>query len=315
MDGGRGHDGQRRGNCPRWARHRRGRPRSVRLSELVNGLEGDCFAALVKKVRGDDLAGAAVRQMLFPRQGRHPRSPALARPSAPPAGRAVGRGPGVSGSASGPSCNPKFGMQTRSTTQADSPAQRQGQRLQFLRTGREHPVSTPPGLMEKIHGCHSTNTSYDPTPEGPRQADPRANTPTCSRRCPRAAELPPQRTPGGCSSTSGASPGSAGGAGGSLRGDYHQLDPPLNRGLIVAAAMVHDIGKLGEWRIIRSRPSTRSPGSLVGHTMIGRDLVRETAPEIEGVPGETLLLLDHAILSHHGKMESAHRCCPRRSRR
>ena len=36
---------------------------------------------------------------------------------------------------------------------------------------------------------------------------------------------------------------------------------------------------------------------------MGRDLVREAARKVEGFPEETLLLLEHAILSHHGKKE------------
>ena len=36
---------------------------------------------------------------------------------------------------------------------------------------------------------------------------------------------------------------------------------------------------------------------------MGRDLVREAARTIDGFPEETLLLLEHAILAHHGKRE------------
>jgi 3'-5' exoribonuclease len=36
---------------------------------------------------------------------------------------------------------------------------------------------------------------------------------------------------------------------------------------------------------------------------MGRDLVREVARSIDGFPEETLLLLEHAILAHHGKRE------------
>ena len=44
-------------------------------------------------------------------------------------------------------------------------------------------------------------------------------------------------------------------------------------------------------------------GQLIGHVLFGRDLVREAARKIDGFPEETLLLLEHAILSHHGKRE------------
>src|SRR5262249_50737049 len=40
-----------------------------------------------------------------------------------------------------------------------------------------------------------------------------------------------------------------------------------------------------------------------GHVLMGRDLVRETARQIDGFSEETLLLLEHAILSHHGRRD------------
>lgn len=84
---------------------------------------------------------------------------------------------------------------------------------------------------------------------------------------------------------------------------YDHLDPPLNKGVVIAAAILHDIGKLRELRYHPVEARYTKEGCLVGHVMMGRDLVRETARKIEGFPEETLLLLEHAILSHHGKYE------------
>jgi 3'-5' exoribonuclease len=84
---------------------------------------------------------------------------------------------------------------------------------------------------------------------------------------------------------------------------YQQLDPPLNKGVIVAAAILHDIGKLRELEYHPVEAKYTKVGCLVGHVLIGRDLVHEAAGKIEGFPEETLLLLEHAILSHHGKKE------------
>jgi 3'-5' exoribonuclease len=84
---------------------------------------------------------------------------------------------------------------------------------------------------------------------------------------------------------------------------YDYLDPPLNKGIVVAAAILHDIGKLRELRYHPVEAKYTKEGCLVGHVMMGRDLVREAAGRIEGFPEETLLLLEHAILSHHGKYE------------
>jgi 3'-5' exoribonuclease len=84
---------------------------------------------------------------------------------------------------------------------------------------------------------------------------------------------------------------------------YKDLDPPLNKGVVMAAAILHDIGKLREldYDPVESRYTTE--GRLIGHVMIGRDMVRAVAAQIEGFPLETLMLLEHAILAHHGKLE------------
>ena len=84
---------------------------------------------------------------------------------------------------------------------------------------------------------------------------------------------------------------------------YQELNPPLNKGVIVAAAILHDIGKLRELDYHPVEAKYTKEGQLVGHVLIGRDLVREAARKIDGFPEETLLLLEHAILSHHGKRE------------
>ena len=84
---------------------------------------------------------------------------------------------------------------------------------------------------------------------------------------------------------------------------YEGLNPPINRSIIVAAAILHDIGKLRELEYHPVESRYTKEGSLIGHVLMGRDLVREAARKVEGFPEETLLLLEHAILAHHGKRE------------
>lgn len=84
---------------------------------------------------------------------------------------------------------------------------------------------------------------------------------------------------------------------------YEGLNPPLNKSIIVAAAILHDIGKLRELEYHPVEARYTKAGSLIGHVLMGRDLVRDAARKVEGFPEETLLLLEHAILSHHGKKE------------
>jgi len=84
---------------------------------------------------------------------------------------------------------------------------------------------------------------------------------------------------------------------------YNELNPPLNKGVIVAATILHDIGKLRELDYHPVETKYTKEGQLIGHVLIGRDLVRDAARKIDDFPVETLLLLEHAILSHHGKRE------------
>jgi 3'-5' exoribonuclease len=71
----------------------------------------------------------------------------------------------------------------------------------------------------------------------------------------------------------------------------------------MAAAILHDIGKLRELKYDPVETRYTTEGRLIGHVMFGRDMVHEAAGKIEGFPPETLMLLEHAILAHHGKKE------------
>ena len=84
---------------------------------------------------------------------------------------------------------------------------------------------------------------------------------------------------------------------------YPNLNPPLNRSIVVAAAVLHDIGKLRELAYDPVEARYTKEGSLIGHVLMGRDMVRDAAAQIDGFPRETLLLLEHAILAHHGRRE------------
>lgn len=81
-------------------------------------------------------------------------------------------------------------------------------------------------------------------------------------------------------------------------GVYEELQPPLNRDLVLAGAMLHDIGRVLEWDLELAEPQPTVAGKLVGHVVLGRDLVRQTAQELGDVDPELLQLLEHLILSH-----------------
>jgi 3'-5' exoribonuclease len=79
---------------------------------------------------------------------------------------------------------------------------------------------------------------------------------------------------------------------------YTELKPPLNKALVVAGAILHDIGRVVEFDDNILSPQPTVAGRLMGHLFMGRDLVRETAREIEGINPEVVQLLEHIIISH-----------------
>jgi 3'-5' exoribonuclease len=81
---------------------------------------------------------------------------------------------------------------------------------------------------------------------------------------------------------------------------YPELTPPLNRDLVTAAAILHEIGRAAEFVPggPGQPPVLTVPGHLFGHVYLARDLVREAARAIEGLNPELLMLLEHVILSH-----------------
>ena len=78
--------------------------------------------------------------------------------------------------------------------------------------------------------------------------------------------------------------------------------PELDADLLIAAAILHDIGKIDEFTYERSfRYSDQ--GGLIGHTAIAVSMIEKKAREIDGFPGELLGVLLHLVLSHHGAHE------------
>jgi 3'-5' exoribonuclease len=76
----------------------------------------------------------------------------------------------------------------------------------------------------------------------------------------------------------------------------------VNRDLLIAGALLHDVGKVREMAYVRSFDYT-DEGKLLGHIMIGVEMVREKISAISGFPVETAMLLQHMLLSHHGQYE------------
>jgi 3'-5' exoribonuclease len=79
---------------------------------------------------------------------------------------------------------------------------------------------------------------------------------------------------------------------------YEEVD----RDLLIAGALLHDVGKVREMTYSRSFDYT-DEGKLLGHIMIGVEMVQEKIAAIGGIPRDLAMLLKHMLLSHHGQYE------------
>lgn len=78
--------------------------------------------------------------------------------------------------------------------------------------------------------------------------------------------------------------------------------PILKRDLLLTAAICHDIGKTRELSPFPQNDYT-DDGQLLGHIVMGSQMVAEKAAGIEDFPHVLLAELQHCILAHHGKYE------------
>jgi len=77
----------------------------------------------------------------------------------------------------------------------------------------------------------------------------------------------------------------------------------VSRPLLVAAALLHDIGKLDELAYDQGVIVYTVSGRLKGHLVIGSEMIYRAAANIPSFPVEILEQLQHLILSHHGRLE------------
>ncbi len=80
------------------------------------------------------------------------------------------------------------------------------------------------------------------------------------------------------------------------------LYPEADVDWLLTAAVLHDIGKLDELTYERSF-NYSDEGQLLGHIVIGLEMVTRQMDAIEGFPAEMKTLVKHLIISHHGKYE------------
>jgi len=83
---------------------------------------------------------------------------------------------------------------------------------------------------------------------------------------------------------------------------YCRQYPKLDHDLLICAALCHDIGKVRELSEFPSNDYTDA-GQLLGHIVMGVEIIDEKIAGIKGFPKVKANQLRHCILAHHGELE------------
>ncbi|MFC1886049.1 3'-5' exoribonuclease YhaM family protein [Thermodesulfobacteriota bacterium] len=83
-----------------------------------------------------------------------------------------------------------------------------------------------------------------------------------------------------------------------ISGHYKDVD----RDLLIAGAILHDVGKTKEFEY-STRIDYSDAGRLLNHIVIGLGMIDDKIREIKEFPEELALMLKHLVVSHHGARE------------
>ena len=76
----------------------------------------------------------------------------------------------------------------------------------------------------------------------------------------------------------------------------------VNEDILLAGALLHDIGKIYELSPLPSNEYT-DDGQMLGHIILGLEMVGAEIAKIKDFPHETASLIKHCIIAHHGEFE------------
>ena len=79
--------------------------------------------------------------------------------------------------------------------------------------------------------------------------------------------------------------------------------PGLERDVLITGALLHDLAKIREFSFDALPFDYTDQGRLLGHLVIGVDMVRQAAADVEELAPQQLDQICHLILSHHGRHE------------
>ena len=78
--------------------------------------------------------------------------------------------------------------------------------------------------------------------------------------------------------------------------------PDLDRDLLLVGAFLHDVGKIDEF-VYDLAIDYSHEGRLLGHIVLGAQILEDKVRGLKSFPVEEALLLKHMILSHHGEAD------------
>ncbi len=80
-------------------------------------------------------------------------------------------------------------------------------------------------------------------------------------------------------------------------------DLPVNRSVVVAGALLHDIGKIEEYAYDGDAIEFSEVGNLIGHIALGYYMTRKAIEAIPGFPSDLATQILHIVLSHQGRLD------------
>ncbi|MDH3347152.1 MAG: HD domain-containing protein, partial [Desulfobulbaceae bacterium] len=79
--------------------------------------------------------------------------------------------------------------------------------------------------------------------------------------------------------------------------------PQVDRDILIAGALLHDLGKVREFSYDQPPFDYTDSGRLIGHMLLGSEIVRSEGEKVSLLSRERLDQVIHLILSHHGRHE------------
>jgi 3'-5' exoribonuclease len=81
------------------------------------------------------------------------------------------------------------------------------------------------------------------------------------------------------------------------------IDGQVDQDIVVAGALLHDIGKIEEYAYDQDSIDFTEVGNLIGHVSLGYYLVRQAISRQGDIPSDVATNILHIVLSHQGRLE------------